>query len=68
MLVPVVAEESSECSCEGDFLRQIGFEVTATINAGSLLSERTDAYDRFKDWVSHANFLAAFQNLDPTYG
>lgn len=68
MVVPVVKADDSACGCEGDFLRQIGFEVTATISHGSLLTERTDAYLRFKDWVAATNFVDAFQNLVPTYG
>lgn len=69
MLVPVVQSESSACGCEGDFLRQIAYEVTVTIDASSSAAERTDAYERFKAWVNDAtNFEAAFQDLIPTYG
>lgn len=67
--VPVVQSESSACGCEGDFIRQIACEVTFTIDASSTTSERTEAYERFKDWVNDAtNFEAAFQDLIPTYG
>jgi hypothetical protein len=68
MVTPVVKGEDSSCGCAGDFLRQIGFEVNATFAPGSTLAERTDAYLRFAAWVSHANFIAAFQNLEATYG
>ena len=67
LLVPVVSTEATSCSCVGDFLRQVGYEVTMTANVGSTTAERTDAYLRFKDLVASPEFIAAFRDLTPSY-
>lgn len=67
MLVPVVKGEDSTCGCVGDFLRQIGYEVTMTADRTSTAAERTDAYLRFKDLVATPEFIAVFRDLTPQY-
>jgi hypothetical protein len=65
--VPVVETVDSECGCDGDFLREIRYEVVALIPATSLPAERVDANVRIRDSLATANFIAAFQDLIPTY-
>lgn len=67
LLVPVIQGDDTDCHCIGDFLRQIGYEVTMTANVGSTVAERTDAYLRFKDLVNSAEFIAVFRDLTPQY-
>jgi hypothetical protein len=67
LLVPVVKGEDSTCGCVGDFLRQIGYEVTMTADRTSTGAERTDAYLRFKDFVATPEFIAVFRDLTPQY-
>jgi hypothetical protein len=67
LLVPVVKDDDSTCGCIGDFLRQIGYEVTMTANVTSTAAERSDAYVRFKDLVNTPEFIAVFRDLTPQY-
>lgn len=67
LLVPVIQTVDSDCTCIGDFLRQIGYEVTMTANVGSTVAERTDAYLRFVALVETPEFIAVFRDLTPQY-
>lgn len=64
MLVPVVADDNSTCACDGEFLRQIGGDISITVANGSTLAERQDFYERFKAWVGSTQFKAAVENLE----
>lgn len=62
--MPIVATESSSCSCAGDVLRKGDFIITGRLDKGLTEAERTDLADRLSDLVQSAQFRAAVINLE----
>lgn len=63
LVMPVVASESSSCSCEGDVIRTADLDASIRMSPGMTLAERTDFADRVKDYFASAQFRAAVITL-----
>lgn len=63
MVVPIVSETDSACSCAGTKLRESGWDLTGWFAPGSTEDERTDLYLRLKDYVASDAFKETFTKL-----
>lgn len=64
MDMPVIATESSACSCAGDVLRSGDFAISIRLDKGLTTAERTDLAERLEDLVASAPFKASIINLE----
>ena len=62
--MPIVATESSACSCAGDVLRTADANISFRLDKRLTLAERTDFALRLKDLVASAQFQASIINLE----
>lgn len=62
--MPIIATESSACSCAGDVLRVADAVISFRLDKGLTLAERTDFALRLKDLVASAQFQASITNLE----
>jgi hypothetical protein len=65
--LPVVASESSSCSCVGDLLRQSVASLDFVLARTSTTAERQELLDQLDDLVANADFRASILNLEPIH-
>lgn len=66
--VPIVSATDTACVCAGDTLRTSTVQISVWIPAASTSAERLDLFNRIRDLAASAPFIAAVQNLDPSWG
>lgn len=66
--VPVVAATDTACVCAGGLLRNSTVQISVWIPQDSTTAERLDLFNRIRDLVASAPFIAGVQNLDPSWG
>lgn len=65
--LPVVATESSACSCIGDVLYSNTAYVEFQLAAGSSVADRTALLTSLKDMLATTTVSSLVQNLEPVY-
>jgi hypothetical protein len=66
--VPIVQAADSECACAGTVLRTSTVHISVWVPSSSTAAERLDLFNRIRDLAASAPFVAAIENLDPSYG
>lgn len=65
--LPVVASESSACTCAGDILYTNQVSVEFIVANASSVADRTALLTSLKDYLATATVTALVQNLEPVY-
>lgn len=65
--LPVIASESSTCTCEGDLLRTNQVSVDFILANASSVAERTSLLTSLKEYLATATVTALVANLEPVY-